>query len=133
MAVKILFVCSGNTCRSPMAAAIAARRFGTAVLTRSAGIACGSEMRAAVNAVEIMAERGVDISMHRSTDIETVDLEEFDIVVALTPAIAHELRRVNRNLRSLVEWDIPDPYGRNLEIYRKTADALDGAMSSLKF
>ncbi len=115
-----------------MAAAIAATRFGRTVVSQSVGIECGSGMRAAANAVRCMAERGVDISQHRSSDIGGVDCAKFDILVAMSPSIADELRRVNPTAKRVILWDIPDPYGSDLETYRRTALALEKAIETLE-
>jgi protein-tyrosine-phosphatase len=80
-----------------------------------------------------MAEQGIDLSRHRSSDIEAVDCATFDIVVAMSPSIADELRRVNQGGKRLIQWDIPDPYGSDLETYRGTAQALEKEMETLEF
>src|SRR5690349_7301243 len=118
MAVHILFVCAGNTCRSPMAAAMATATFRKEVVASSAGIECGSGINAANNAVIVMRERGVDISRHSSTDVELMNLAEFDCVVAMDALIAERLRAFVPKSTQLIEWNIPDPYGGNVPRYR---------------
>lgn len=128
--MRILFVCSGNMCRSPMAAAIAAAKLGNAVVVRSAGLDCRRGLEAPQNAVKVMAERGLDISNHRSTDIDELDITEFDVVVAMSPALGRTLAKLNP--RRLEQWDVADPYGGDLATYRAAADAIDAALQRLE-
>lgn len=102
---------------------------GDAVVVRSAGLECGAGLPAAGNAVTVMAARGVDISRHCSTDIEGVDVREFDVIVALSPAIGSHLKALNP--KRLVEWNVFDPYRGDLARYRAAADAIDAALKVL--
>jgi len=129
MVRALLFVCSGNTCRSPMAAAAAAARLGSSVTVRSAGIECDEGLPAAGFAVQVMQERGIDLSKHESTDVADLSLQEFDLVVALDPSVGRQLARFG--LKRLEEWDIEDPYGGTVETYRATANAIERALSTL--
>ena len=109
-----------------MAAALAAARLGSSAVVRSAGVECGSGLRAARNAVEVMAERGLDISNHNSIDVEDLDIKEFDIVVAMSPAVARRLARLNP--KRLEAWTVTDPYGGDILTYRAAAEAIDAAL-----
>ncbi|MGD1048786.1 MAG: hypothetical protein ABR899_08570, partial [Candidatus Krumholzibacteriaceae bacterium] len=84
---SILFVCTGNSCRSPMAAGIAAARVSEAwrglVSFSSAGTAAFEGMRAASNAVRVLAEAGVDISDHRAMMLTKEMIDEADLVVVM--------------------------------------------------
>src|SRR5262245_28621056 len=128
-AVRVLFVCAGNTCRSPMAAGLAKAMFRGTAIVRSAGIDCESGRRAADNAVEVMAERGVDISAHRSTNAGDLDIREFDVVVALSPEIGQRLQGLHP--RCLEHWQVSDPYGGDMATYRRAADAIEAALRTL--
>ena len=76
--LSLLFVCQGNTCRSPMAAAIAKQRW-PGCRIQSAGIAVASEGQgAAREAVAAMRSRGIDISAHTTTSIGSLDWQSFD-------------------------------------------------------
>jgi protein-tyrosine-phosphatase len=112
-----------------MAAAIASATLGMSALIRSAGLECGTGLRATQKAIQTMAERGLDISGHRSTDVDDLDLAEFDLIVAMTPDIARRL--VQRNAKRLESWNVPDPYGRDIGTYRTAAAAIEAELRSL--
>jgi len=119
---RVLFVCGGNTCRSPMAAAIARQLLGPAADVRSAGIYAVPDAPAALDAIVVMAERGLDIRGHRARSIHDVDPTASEYVVALTPAIARELRSLRVDPATIIELCILDPFGQGIDIYRETAD-----------
>ena len=127
--VRILFVCNGNTCRSPMAAAMAAARMGSTAEVQSVGIESGSDAKATQDAVRVMSERGLDISNHRSSEIDDVDITAFDIVVAMSPAIAQRVEQLNP--KRLVRWSVSDPHGCGVEAYRAAADAIETSLEGL--
>ncbi len=119
---RVLFVCYGNICRSPMAAGLARKRFGGRVETASAGMAAagGPASDDAVLVMKIVYQ--TDISDHRARDITEFDLSAFDYVVALDFDVYTRLK----NLRAVPEeklygWDIEDPLGRGYDAYKEAA------------
>lgn len=123
---RILFVCAGNTCRSPMAQAVAREMLEENTEVVSAGIEAASGMQAAGDAVQVMKERGYDIAEHRSQDVSDLSLRDFDKVIAMTPAIARRLQDLeDLNYNKLVVLDISDPYGQGVDAYRDCADKLE--------
>jgi len=120
MSHRLLFVCAGNTCRSPIAAALAASIF-PQMAVESAGWSPGEVV--AENAVSVVREiTGMDISGHRPRDVSDVNLAEFDQIIALDPRVAEELD-VPPGVE-LVVWDVSDPYGKSLDDYRECARTL---------
>jgi protein-tyrosine-phosphatase len=79
---RVLFICSGNTCRSPMAEAVAKRIFGPSHKIVSAGAETGSGLPIARHAVTAMSEMKIDISKYRTVDFADLDLADFDLIVA---------------------------------------------------
>lgn len=117
---RVLFVCAGNTCRSPMAAALAAHAFPEAAV-ESAGWAPGHAV--AEQAAAVVREiTGKDIASERPRAVADLDLALYDLVVVLEPRIADELA-VPPGTSTLV-WDVPDPYGRPIQEYRQCAEDL---------
>ncbi|MDD4173336.1 MAG: hypothetical protein PHN34_03785, partial [Kiritimatiellae bacterium] len=93
MAPLILFVCSGNTCRSPMAEVLfrLALRPGAPWRAASAGLAAHVGGRACAEAVQAVAEAGGDLKGHRSQPVTETLLREAYAVIAMTPAQADQL------------------------------------------
>lgn len=121
MSSRILFVCAGNTCRSPIAAALAAIALPQATV-ESAG--CLPGYAVAENAVLVVREMTrADISGHRPRDVAQVDLADFDLIVALDNGAAKELPVMPCGVTLLVRH-VRDPYGNSLDDYRQCAQAL---------
>jgi protein-tyrosine phosphatase len=134
----LLFVCTGNTCRSPLAEGLAksmlAERLGCSVdeLPRrgiwvlSAGVSAYSEAPAATEAVEVAAELGADLRGHRSRSVSAALLAAADDVIAMTrghaQALAARFPDAGPNPRLLCgDTDLDDPIGAGLEVYRHCA------------
>lgn len=126
--MKILFVCTGNTCRSPMAEAIFN---GVSEGAFSRGIfADGSH--ATENAIKVMEEMNLDISEHVSTQLTREDIEEADLILTMTQSHKNMLLQIvpeeKDKIFTIGEYsngeDIVDPYGGDIEIYRRCAETL---------
>lgn len=128
MSSRLLFVCAGNTCRSPIAAALATS-FLPDVAVESAGWAPSDDV-VSDNAISVVKEMtGIDISGHRPRDVAEVDLTEFDRIVVLSRRVAEEL--VVPSDVTLVIWDVPDPYRGSLDDYRRCAETLRAHIEEL--
>lgn len=111
-----------------MAEATARVLLGDGALVESAGIEAAQGMPATDHAVTVMAERGIDITGHRSRPIESVDLSLFDLVVAMTPSVASRLRILGVEDARLQAINVEDPYGKGLTAYRAAADDIERAL-----
>lgn len=141
--LKVLFVCTGNTCRSPMAEALARHRMEGSregeVEFSSAGTLDLGNAPASPDAVEVLSEIGVDLTSHRSTYLTAELIRSADLVVAM----AERHRDVITSLVSEAEGkvvllgemdperelsDIRDPIGGDKQIYREARDDIDSLL-----
>ena len=122
--MKALFVCTGNTCRSPMAAALWGRLGGVGA---SAGLYARDGEPASANAVRVMEEMGLDLSGHRAQTVTESMVRDADAVFGMTEthaaALAARFPAQRGKIRPL-PLEIPDPFGGDLEDYRTCADHL---------
>lgn len=131
---SILLVCSGNTCRSPMAAAIL-KSLDPQGSVESAGIAAREGDRAAEMAQRAMSRRGISLETHRARKVTGDMLRKADLVLVMSPhhreSLAERYPELAAKIRLLAaeagegDTGIPDPYGGGLEIYEETADRLE--------
>ncbi len=124
----IIFLCTGNTCRSPMAEAMF-REGLTAeekqkYEIRSFGLAAFGGEPASDYAVEVMQSYGIDISNHRSTPLNRYALAEAELVVCMTKAHSKVLLQVGFDPEKLIVFDIPDPYKGTSEDYQRCAEKI---------
>ena len=94
---RILFVCTGNTCRSPMAEGIFKKiTKPNEYIIESAGLMTSNGNEASQNAIEVCKEIGVDISAHKSKPITEIDnINQVDLFVAMTDSHAQVLKKLN--------------------------------------
>jgi arsenate reductase (thioredoxin) len=117
----LLFVSERNTCRSPMAAGLARKTLGEPLRVETAGISSGFGSIAS-EAVDVMRGHGVDLADYGGTHIRKVPLQEFTLVIAMTPSIGQVLSNEYHVGGDRLEvWDIEDPYGKGVEAYRTCA------------
>jgi protein-tyrosine-phosphatase len=103
----VLFCCNLNEVRSPMAEGILKRFHGARVFVDSAGIQQGARDPFMV---EVMREIGVDMSRHQPKTLDTLDLDSFEQVIALSPYARDMAEKRTRYTHCEVRtWDIPDP------------------------
>ena len=143
--MKILFVCTGNTCRSPMAEGLfremlKEENISSVEEISSAGINAIPHQLASLNSIEAIGEKGVDLEAHKSQML-TLDLvESFDLILTMTES--HK-----KTILALVPWldekvftlkeyvgqdgDISDPFGGSLSIYKESLDDIEDSLKLL--
>ena len=124
---KILFVCVGNSCRSQMAEAYANHRGGGKVRAWSAGSHPLGSIIPRTRAV--LEEKGIPLQGQWSKGLCDVPLEEMDVVVTMGSEVDFPLP--GGFAGHFVEWNIPDPYGYDLDSYRDIRDLIERKVASL--
>lgn len=129
---RILFVCIGNICRSPIAEALARRIAGDRANVESAGVNGLTGSPATGEAIDAARELGLDLTGHRARAVADLDLEIYDRIIALTPAIGRELQqRFGVPSELLIVLDVDDPFGSDLETFRRCANEIDAEVRRL--
>lgn len=103
---SVLFVCSMNSVRSPIAAALARRFFPGRLIVRSAGVRSG---KADAFVEEVMEEIGIDMSVHTPHTMDELVASHFDLVITLSPDAPEAVARRGLEMDATEHWPMPDP------------------------
>lgn len=143
--MQVLFVCTGNTCRSPMAASLLERTLEQSGLrdieVLSAGIGAWEGAPASEGAYLVMLEDGLDLSAHRARLLTPELIESADLILTMSRSHLGRVRELGAGSRAhlLGEFagragdraEIKDPFGAELEQYRETYRELAGLMPAV--
>ncbi|HJO94995.1 MAG TPA: low molecular weight protein arginine phosphatase [Victivallales bacterium] len=131
--MNIIFVCTGNICRSPMAEGyfkhLCKLNSRNNILIQSAGINAASGMPPSLAAVKVMSDFDIDINSHSSQTLSIILINWADIIIVMSKAHKNSIKMLfpeyecSRifllNEFNNLHEDIYDPYGGNLDIYQK--------------
>lgn len=136
--MHLLFVCTGNTCRSPLAESIARQLVHERQLRdieiRSAGTSANSNSPASDGSLLVALEEGLDLSAHRATELTTELVNWSDIVLVMSSQHLERIQDLGGAKKSYMLTDfasrgensrpIGDPFGGDLQVYRETFSEL---------
>ena len=139
--VRILFVCTGNTCRSPMAEAILRDKGLDGVEVRSAGVYAVEGQGASVHAQSVLAENEI-AHEHRSSLLSFEQIDWATSILTMTeshkmaifrqfPEAAEKIFTLKEFAGSLMDRDVTDPYGGPIEIYRETFREINASIEKM--
>lgn len=121
---KILILCLGNICRSPMAEGFLKREMPDRIVM-SAGIAAMIGHPADPLSVKLMHEHGIDISSHRAQNLTDWMVEAADLILTMEEEQTRFIERVYPSFKGKLlrighhgEFDVPDPYRQDIDVFR---------------
>jgi protein-tyrosine-phosphatase len=124
---KVLFLCIGNACRSQMAEAIAKHVAADVIEPSSAGLVPFGEIPHTT--LDVLRERGISAAGQSSKPLRSEDLSAADLVINMTGRPGAKI--FTEPLKCLEDWDVGDPYGFNLAVYRDIRDHIEARVEDL--
>lgn len=135
---KVMFVCTGNICRSAMAHGymqykVNSRYDKENFLISSCGTDAITGDKSTKNAILAMEEYNVDLNNHRATNIRDIDIENYDIILCMTtqhkenitylyPKLKEKIYTLKEYIDSDIEYkEIDDPWGFDIKVYKSCA------------
>ena len=125
--IKVLFLCIGNACRSQMAEAIARHSASDVMEPSSAGLVPFGEILSTT--LSVLRERGISVDGQTSKALRSEDMSAADIVINMTGRSSAAI--FTEPVLQVEDWDVGDPYGFNLAVYRAICDQIEERVAEL--
>lgn len=134
--MNIIFVCTGNTCRSPMAEGlfkkILQEQKKENILVSSAGLSVPVSAPASQNTITVMKEQGIDLQQHRAQQLTAAMLADADRIYVMTGQQQQILQALYpqfaKKIQQLSNAQISDPFGQDVQAYRTCAEQIRQAL-----
>jgi arsenate reductase len=124
---KVLFLCIGNACRSQMAEAIARHNASDVMEPASAGLVPFGEIP--ITTLAVLSERGISAEGQSSKPVSPEDVSAADIVINMSGRSGATI--FTEQVRQVEDWDVGDPYGSDLAVYREICDQIEARVDDL--
>lgn len=124
---KVLFVCIGNACRSQMAEAIARHSASDVIEPSSAGLVPFGSIPSTT--LEVLRERGISVDGQSSKALRLENVSSADLVVNMTGRAGASI--FERQMPPMEDWDVGDPYGSDLTVYREICQEIELRIENL--
>lgn len=144
--MKIMFICTGNICRSAMAHALLAKRAkekNKDIEVYSCGVYAQNGDIPTYEGIQTMKDYGIDLSTHRATNIRNSNIKDMDVILCATKSHKDIVIAMYPDLKDKVftmkeyagypkdDLDIKDPWGYGLDVYKKCAKEIEDCINKM--
>ena len=145
--MKIMFICTGNICRSAMAHRMLEKRVKDLkrndIEVHSCGVFAYNGDRPTSQGIEVMKSYEVDLTSHRATNIHNSNIEDMDIILCATTSHKNNVINMYPNLEEKIftmkeyvgynkeDFDIDDPWGLSTKVYENCAREIDDCIEKI--
>ena len=139
---RVLMVCTGNICRSPMAQVLleqALKQRGLDIVVESAGLGALVGRAADPLAIQLMEARGLDLKTHRARQLTREIIRSFPLILVMEKEQQRGVEQLDPSARGRVhrigrvgDFDVPDPYRRGISAFEESLSLIDKGLSQIE-